>query len=113
MWIFSQHGFYSVVADRDQPDRHLVRARIQGDLENLKRLAGISAEIVATPDADYACRIYVTAPEYQRIMTALANTVDYPNFKSQVGKRPDQAGRTEVYHRIWAEAAQMQSKRRA
>ncbi len=113
MWLFTQHGFYSIVADRDHPGRHLVRARVQADLENLKKLAGISATILATPEADYGYRLTVDAAELLRLMTALANTVDYPNFKSRIAKRPDQADRSAVYHRIWAEAAALQSNPRS
>lgn len=27
MWLYTQHGFYSIVADRDNPGQHLIRAR--------------------------------------------------------------------------------------
>lgn len=110
MWLFTQHGFYSIVADRDHPGRHLARARIQRDLENLKKLAGLAGEIRTTPEADYAFRVSLDANELLRVMTALANTVDYPNFKAAVARRPDQAGRSGTYHRIWTEAAKLQEK---
>jgi hypothetical protein len=110
MWLFTQHGFYSIVADRDQPGRHLARARVRLDLENLKKLAGLGGTIRATPEADYGYRILLEAPELVRVMNALANTVDYPNFKAAIAKRPDQAARSATYHRIWAEAAMLQSR---
>jgi hypothetical protein len=108
MWLFTQHGFCSIVADRTQPGQHLVRARIRADLENLKKLAGITGPIQATPDADYGYRLSVDAATLIRLMNALANTIDYPNFKGRIAQRPDQAGRSATYHRIWAEAAKMQ-----
>lgn len=109
MWLFTQHGFYSIVADRKLPGRHMIRARVRLDLENLKKLAGITEAIQVTPDADYKYRLSIEAATLIRLMNVLANTVDYPNFKGRIGQRPDQAGRSATYHRIWAEAATMQS----
>ncbi|MEI6358331.1 MAG: hypothetical protein WCP53_14710, partial [Verrucomicrobiota bacterium] len=106
--MFTQHGFYSIVADRVEAGRHLVRARVRPDLENLKKLAGITGTIRTTPDADYRYRLSIDAAELIRLMNALANTVDYPNFKARISQRPDQVGRSGTYHPIWAEAAKMQ-----
>lgn len=103
MWLYTQHGFYSIVAHRDQPGRFLVRARRQIDLDNLRSLAGLPASIQSTPDADYHFRLTITAAELNRVMTVLGNTVDYPNFKNRIAARPDQADRLHIYHNIWDE----------
>lgn len=107
MWLYTQHGFYSIVAHRDLPERFLVRARCRVYLENLKSLAGLAGTIQSTPSADYHFRLTVTAPELARIMTVLGNTVDYPNFKNRVAARADQADRIHRYHRIWDETTRL------
>jgi hypothetical protein len=37
MWLFCEKGFVSIVVDRDDPDRLLVRARVKGDIERAGR----------------------------------------------------------------------------
>lgn len=104
MWLYTQHGFYSIVAHRDQPGRFLVRARRQVDLDNLRSIACLPAGSQSTPDADYHFRLTITAAELARVMTFLGNTVDYPNFKNRIAARPDQADRIHIYHAIWGES---------
>ena len=107
MWLFTQHGFYSIVADRTRSGRHLLRARVRHDLENLIELAALEATILHTPSADYIYRISIDAADLVRVMHVLATTVDYPNFKGRIAKLDDQAARSANYHHIWAEAARI------
>ena len=109
MGLFTQHGLYSIVADREEPGRHLVRARVRVDLENLIEFPGLPGKIRATPAAKYGYRLAVKVSELRRIMRTLADTIDYPNFKAQIARRSDQADRSALDHRIWTEAAQLPS----
>ena len=100
MWLFTQSGFYSIV--QKQPDEFHIRSRRQGDLENLKRLAAIEADIIVTRDADYRYRLIVTRSQAVSAVTALAEDLDYGNFKGKVSATPDQQSKLGVYHKIWS-----------
>ena len=101
MWLFTQHGFYSITRSRTEPDKTQVRARTRRDLENLQTLTGNTAHILKTLNADYRWRIIITPGESERIVTLLTRDIDYPNFKASVAMRPDQKHRGHDYHRIW------------
>ena len=101
MWLFTQHGFYSITRSRTEPDKTQVRARTRRDLENLQTLTSNTAPILKTLNADYRWRIIITPSESERIVALLTRDIDYPNFKASVAKRPDQKHRGHDYHRIW------------
>ena len=101
MWIASTAGWFSIVQHRELPDTFMVRARIKGDLVNLKELCHLPQNIVATPAADYPFRLIVSGAEKTAIIVALADGVDYPNFKSEVAKLPDQKAKLPAYHKVW------------
>lgn len=100
MWLITQHGFYSIVRDRDNASRYLVRARVSKDLQNLKSLAGLEAEIRSTPGREYPFRLLVDERELPRVMNALGNTIDYPSFSARIANRIDQACRTLLYGEV-------------
>ena len=107
MWIASKHGFYSIVL---KDDGLHVRARNRGDLVNLCAAARFPFnQIMATPCGDYTYRLILKRPrhakEIERMWAALANSIDYPNFKEAVGQRADQRGRLQVYAEFWATMA--------
>ena len=101
MWIVTTQGFYSVVADRDDPDRVLVRARVREDLEALKRQIP-DLEIFEDRDADYRWRARVSREDWSHAAAQLAREIDYPNFKNEVAKRQGHE-RAGVYGRVWSE----------
>ena len=101
MWLFTQHGFYSITRSRTEPDKTQVRARTRRGLENLQTLTGNPTPILKTLNADYRRRIIITPSESERIVTLLTRDIDYPNFKSRVTMRPDQTHRGHDDHRIW------------
>lgn len=102
MWLSTTVGFFSIVQHRDAQDQYLVRARVENDLHNLKKLAVLSGEVLITPMADYPCRVYITQTELLRIMTTLVTVLDYPNFKNRIGQLPDQQSKLSAYHEVWA-----------
>lgn len=100
MWLITQHGFYSLVRDRENATRFLVRSRSSSDLKNLKALAGLEACIRETLEAEYPYRMIIDEREMPRVMNALANTVDYPCFTARLAQRIDQACRTLLYGEV-------------
>lgn len=81
MWTFTTTGFYSAVQHRDNPDLLMVRARDEESLAPLVEATG--AEIVSTPQADYAFRVTVTKRQYADWLAAAVMGIDYPNFKNR------------------------------
>lgn len=99
MWIFAKHGFISVVQDRNDPARLLVRARKREDLENLDISGDVTSEISETPDADYRFRIFVPRKAFAAALQRMALAIDYTNFKTAVHGVPD---RDSAYFSCWA-----------
>ena len=101
MWIASKLGFYSIV-QKDTDEWH-VRARVRDDLVRLTAAVYLSAEIQEWPAADYRWRVIIRDQDQIRaIFQALAGTIDYSNFKSEIGNRPDQRPKLDAYHTLWA-----------
>lgn len=99
MWIASKIGFFSIV----WKDGYFhVRARVQGDLETLRRLACLDAEIECWPEADYRWRIRVTQADLATVFRTLQWTVDYPNFKGEIHASKSQVAKLPTYHDLWA-----------
>jgi hypothetical protein len=98
MWLFTKHGFFSAVCARQgdgahgqpvDPSRMMVRARLGPHLEALTarfpdELEG--CEIVETKRSDYAFRLFVGKAAWTRVAAALAEEIDYDNFKDEVEK---------------------------
>lgn len=107
MWLLTPRGFYSVVANRDDPETVLVRARAREDLEGLSDLIG-SLEILETPDRDYRWRAIVSRRAWSGALVLLAAEIDYPNFKAEVERRQGRE-RADVYHAVWARLLRLQA----
>ena len=96
MWVCSKYGFYSIVQSGKDIQ---VRGREEVDLKNLVRACQLNKKIIETEQADYRFRVIVTPRELEDIMLTLADSVDYPNFKSMIDTRPDQ--KNKPYHDVW------------
>lgn len=115
MWLFTKHGFFSVVCARQgngeygapvDHDRMMVRARVRPHLESLQAvfpelLGGI--EIHDSPRADYAHRIFVPKDIWLRVLGGLGEELDYDNFKSEVAQHLGRAGAAyeHALHEVW------------
>lgn len=106
MWIATKHGFYSIV--QKAPTKFHIRARVRQDLENLRKQAGIDWDILEWPLADYRYRVIVDQKGFVEVMGALALSLDYPNFKSQIAATPDQRAKLDAFHQIWALLSDLQ-----
>jgi hypothetical protein len=95
MWIFSQHGFYSIV---QKGECFHVRTRRERDLVNV----GLTATM-SHAGSDYPWRaILPNRADLLKLMEKLGNSVEYTNFKAHVLTRKDQKYRVPAYHQIWA-----------
>lgn len=79
VWICLNDAFFSIVQSRE-PGRLSVRARRQGDLE--RYFPG--HEVIALPEADYAYRAFVPRQVVADLLSELAATMTYENFKDSV-----------------------------
>ncbi len=106
MWLFTQFGFYSIVRKKDGIH---VRARVRKDLENLKNATDLHQKIVEWDMADYRYRMLVDDRALRKIMTVLADELDYDNFKSRIAGLPDQRTKLKTYHEVWQLMAGLQA----
>lgn len=102
MWIFTNKGFYSVVEDKADSRRVVVRARSREHLESVVP----PSRIIETTDTDYRYRAYMLKEEWKRIMLKLIDNIDYSNFKNSV---PEGAYHNRLLE-IWREMYQYQER---
>jgi hypothetical protein len=100
MWVFTTGGFYSIVADRDHPERLLVRARVAGDIEAMWPMAAVEK----TPDHDYGFRASIPRHIVAHLLAEETKNIGYDNYKSAVKDRR----RLIEYHQVWNILAEMQ-----
>lgn len=99
MWLFTIHGFYSIVR---KGEVFHVRAREKADLENLRTLVhGLPAVQDSYRGSDYPFRLLLAEAQKDAVMAALSKSIGYPNFKSAVGSTPDQRNKLGRYHQVW------------
>ncbi len=111
MWLMTAHGFYSVVQHRDDSDQFLVRARVRGDLDNLKRVASIDAPIKDTPGGDYKHRLYISREQLGAMMATLTESIEYDNFKDHIHALPDQKHKSRAYMTVWSAMQETETPR--
>lgn len=107
MWILTNKGLLSVVADRDDPDRLLVRARQKGLLEELLGRCEVLQAHIALGDyeikvfedqtADYPYRVFMHREPFTYLIESEAEHIDYTNFKNSVKDDRLHA----LYMRVW------------
>ena len=116
MWIFTKHGFFSAVCARQgdgkhsqpvDPDRIMVRARVRGHLEALKkRFPELldESDIQESAGTDYAYRLFVQKSAWMQVLARLAEETDYDNFKSKVARHQGRAGAAYEHslHEVWS-----------
>ncbi len=114
MWLFTKHGFFSAVSAWQgdgtthqpiDPDRVVVRARVQSHLEALKarfpEQLG-SCDIHVSPKRDYRYRIVVAKPDWSRVLAGLAEELDYDNFKNEVSGHEGRTAYEKSLHQVWS-----------
>jgi len=110
MWLFTRHGFFSVVAKQSDPDMVKIRARCVEDLEGLRAFIGrADLEIIETPKRDYCCRMFMPKAEWVTAAERLAEDLNYTNFKDTVHGEFD---RDQAYMNVWCTMLDLQRRRR-
>lgn len=97
MWVFLNNAFLSIVQDKNDPDRLMVRARLRGDLERVFPYR--ANEVSETPIADYRFRMSVERDEVQLMVDRAVRDITYTNFKKSV----PETSRHNTYLRVWNE----------
>ena len=95
-WLFS------VVEDRNDAARVLVRGRYREDIDTLARKLG--AQPQSTPEADYPWRLNVSKREWADYLSETAAAIDYDNFKDAVAERQGW-DRHDAYLEVWRSMA--------
>jgi hypothetical protein len=122
MWLCTQHGFFSIV--QKKPGEFHVRARLKRDLENLldvvREKMGPAAKRTKGPkptwkiheslDADYRWRIVCKQCDVILILAAMADAIDYSNFKSRIHDLEDQREKAADYAVLWKGLYLLQQK---
>lgn len=98
MWIFTETGFISAVAHRDDNRFMMVRGRDKLSLEPLAELAGTEVEF--TPNADYSWRVTVHKQDLYEFMEKAISDASYDNFKNRVTKTRG-ARFVRALHEVW------------
>jgi hypothetical protein len=118
MWVFTQNGFFSVVAyepSRDhssinknpQDDLLLVRGRLREDLEELRRWVP-DIDIREHPRADYRFRAVLSREQWKIVLMGEVDSLDYRNFKNRVDQKQGHE-RHETYMEVWRAMRRLQS----
>jgi hypothetical protein len=81
MWLCFNNAFISVVADRNNSQRLLVRAR---RIEHLKNLFGSDTQILTGAGSDYKYRTFVARSVVADLARETLLKIDYDNFKNSV-----------------------------
>ena len=101
MWLCLNSAFLSIVFKDCTEDELLVRARREGDIENVFP----DAKVIKSTNPDYLYRAVIPRTEVAAAMAAQIQNIDYGNFKSSV--TDDFLHRT--YLRVWQAIARLQS----
>lgn len=80
MWLCLNRSFISVVADRNDPGRLLVRARVAGHIEALFP----NAAVFKDHRADYSYRAFIDREQVAQQIGLEMLGIEYDNFKSSV-----------------------------
>jgi hypothetical protein len=100
MWIFTQFGFFSIVAHREKLDTLLIRGRSHKDLQAFADRIG-NVKVVTMNLADYRYRFEAPKARVAEVLSAELNELSYDNFKDRVAETQgyERAG---VYGGVWA-----------
>ncbi|WP_052341289.1 hypothetical protein [Salinarimonas rosea] len=80
MWICFNDAFISAVQDRSDLSVLVIRGRKRAHLKILFP----DYDIIDTPNADYACRVFVPKSRFAKLIADRIEEIDYPNFKYSV-----------------------------
>jgi hypothetical protein len=82
MWVFTESGFVSAVADGQNEGLLVVRSRDRRSLESLAAVDG--DQIIVGAGWDYPYRVMCGRATFTRWVVSQAERIDYRNFKDRV-----------------------------
>ena len=100
MWLCLNDAFFSIVTDRHNPSRLLVRARQVGDIERYFPQAAVE---VGT-GSDYLFRAYIDRQQVAAVIALAVADIHYDNFKNSVRD----GARRRAYSQFWGTMYQFQ-----
>lgn len=98
-------AFFSVVKDRNNEDGVVVRARVEGDLENV---FGSDKKVIVTDDSDYRFRLFLDQEYVKNVIANRIENINYPNFKNSINKTDYE--RKRYYTDVWGVMYDWQDK---
>lgn len=102
MWIFTEFGFFSVVAHRSKPGKVLVRGRVGSDLVEFAKRAGMAkSDVFEDRDADYRYRMEADSGAAAKVISEAMLDIDYDNFKARV-EEVQGVEREQIYMGVWS-----------
>ena len=95
MWLFTSKSFVSIVVDLNDKTKRLVRARMEGDIEELFP----NAVVRKGEGTDYLYRASISVEEVAQKVQESVMGMDYGNFKDSVPS--DHEDRHNAYMEVW------------
>jgi hypothetical protein len=77
MWLATRLGYFSIV-QKSGEKRLTIRARVPGDLENLRQRYLPKLKIIEGGGTDYPYRAKVSRTEFANAMKQIVMDIDYP-----------------------------------
>jgi hypothetical protein len=102
MLIFTKNSCLSIVADRNEPRRWIVRAYFEGDIERFAP----NVQVIARPDSQFRYRAFVDKDEVIGRLLDAANAIEYDEFGTAV----DGEARKQTYTSLAATMRRGQGK---
>lgn len=103
MWLCFNDGFISVVSDKNDPTKLVVRARRKQDL---LAVCGEDAQVVESVGSDYRWRAFLDRKAFAALVATRIERIGYSNFKNSV----IDDGLHELYVEFWALHRRYQQK---
>ena len=107
MWLVNDDGFFSTVQDYKDSEWVYVRGRSETDIESFVAVArratgddSWDAEIVHTPQRDYAWRVHAPRGVWAEYLVAKVDDLGYGNFKNHCADRWTAQDRDFTFERL-------------
>ena len=99
MWLFTETGFVSVVQDKEDSNKMVVRARDKKSLQPLMDAYGV--KMVNLKNRDYPHRVFLTRKQFVDWLVESGETLDYNNYKTRVSQTRGHDFASPL-HDVWA-----------
>lgn len=103
MWIFTKDGFFSVTYNkRDDDGTLMVRARVREDLERVRLLLGLDAEVIESKRSDYRYRLIMSRGAWEIYVSQAVRDIDYTNVKDTLAPMKTDPERHRAMLKCWS-----------